>query len=133
MTVNAAIDAVVVVNTSVAPQALASNTTINGVATDLRTLSNQGHEWRVMAQCGVGTRTDGTYTFSIQDSADNSSFSAVTLFNGSMTAVSAANGDIQASYLPVAGRPYVRISVASTAVTSGGVVKGDLILIPVSL
>lgn len=128
--IRADIDNQLVVVESITGQTVASNTTVNGTSKDLRTLVNQGHDARVMAAVHVGARTDGTFTFAIQDSADNSSFAAVTLLTGAVGAISVANTQSVGSYLPVANRPYVRVSVTSTVVTSGAIVSAELIIAP---
>lgn len=131
MTINNDIDTIIGVTNSISPQTIASSTTVHGTAIDLRTLSPaKGHETAVMAWCAVGSRTDGTFTFALEDSADNSSFSAVTLLSGALTAVSAANTAVKGSYLPVAGRPYVRVSVTTTTVTSGGIAAAVVLTTP---
>lgn len=121
------IDSPVVVNSSVGPQSIASNTTVNGASTDFRTLR---HGSRLMAITSVGTRTDGTYTFVVQDSADDSSFATLAAFSGTIGAISAANTDNEAAYEVTSARPFVRVSVTSTSVTTGAVVAGYLVAVP---
>lgn len=118
------------VNSSVAAQAISSNTTVNGASTDLGALAPGS---KILAVCSVGTRTDGTYTFVVQDSADNSSFATLAPDTGSLAAVSAADTDRKASYTPVAGRPYIRVSVTSASVTTGAAVAGYLVIVPPAL
>lgn len=115
----------------VVAQTIASNTTVKGSGVDLRTLANQGHDIRVAALCSVGTRTDGTYTFHLQDSDVNTdgNYADVTLLSGSLSASSTAVDKV-ASYVPVAGRPWVRITVASTSVTTGAQVAAYLMTVP---
>lgn len=120
-------DALIPHTVSIQPQAMAANATVNGASVDLRTVAAGA---RVIYNAMVGTRTDGTYTFHLQDSADNSTFADVTLFSGSIAAVSAANSKVTGAYAPVAGRPFVRLQVVSTAVTTGGVVAGVLSIVP---
>jgi hypothetical protein len=129
VTVRNDIDARLSINSSIGAQAVASSTTVHGTSVNLAA-STSPHDARVMAVCSVGSRTDGTFTFALEDSADNSSFAAVTLLAGSLAAISAADTDKTASYIPVAGRPYVRVSVTSTTVTSGGVVAAYTIVAP---
>lgn len=121
------VDARVIVNSSVGPQAIASNTTVNGASIDM---TGQVHGSRVMAICSVGSRTDGTYTFIVQDSADNSSFATLAVFSGSLAAISAADTDRKAAFEVLSARPFIRVSVTSSAVTTGGVVAGYLVIIP---
>lgn len=130
MAVRSDIDGRATVTASIAPQAIASNTTVNGSSIDVRTLPKDSRHL-VCAQ--VGTRTDGTYTFTVQDSADNSSFATLAVFSGSLAAVSAANTKRTGAIVPVAGRPYLRVSVASTSVTTGGVVAAAIVSIPAAL
>lgn len=131
MTINNDIDTIVKVTNSISPQTVATSTTVNGTAVDLRTLPTaKGHEAAVMAVVTVGSRTDGTFTFALADSADNSTFAAVTLLSGTVGAISAANTVGVGSYIPVAGRPFVRVQVVSTAVTSGGIVSAQILSVP---
>lgn len=127
MGVRTDVDAVSTTTVSVSPQAIASNTTVNGSSIDTRTLAKDS---RYLVWCRVGTRTDGTYTFTVQDSADNSSFATLAVFSGSLAAVSAANTSRTAAVDPVPGRPYLRVSVASTSVTTGGVVAANITSVP---
>lgn len=117
------VDALTTLTASISPQAIASNTTVNGSSIDTRTLAKGA---RHIVHCRVGTRTDGTYTFVVQDSADNSSFATLANFSGSLAAVSAANTSRTCAVDPVAGRPYIRVSVTSTSVTTGAVVSGSI-------
>lgn len=130
MAVRQDVDARLTLTASINPQAIASNTTVNGTAVDARTAPKDS---RFHVSCFVGTRTDGTYTFTVQDSADNSSFATLAVFSGSLAAVSAANTKRTAAVVPVAGRPYLRVSVASTSVTTGGVVAANIVSVPASL
>jgi hypothetical protein len=130
MTVRNDIDARLSINSSIGAQAVASSTTVHGTSVDLRT---KAHDARVMAVCSVGSRTDGTYTFALEDSADDSSYTAVTLLSGSLSATAAADTDKTAAYIPVAGRPFVRVSVTSSGVTSGAVVAAYTIVAPNAL
>lgn len=130
MSVRNDIDARSTVTASISPQAIASNTTVNGSSIDTRTLAKDS---RHLVHCRVGTRTDGTYTFTVQDSADNSSFATLAVYSGAVGAISAANTSLTAAVVPVAGRPYLRISVASTSVTTGGVVAASIHSIPAAL
>lgn len=112
---------------SIQPQTIASNTTVNGASIDLRTLETGG---RVSFLAQVGSRTDGTYTFVLQDSVDNSAFATIALVSGSLAAVSAANTARVGSAEPQPGRPFVRLSVTSTSVTTGAQVAGAVLVTP---
>lgn len=118
------VDARTTLVTSIQPQAVASNTTVNGTSIDMRSL---GHAAKLLVIASVGTRTDGSYLFVVQDSADNSSFAAATLFSGSLSATAAASTNKTGAFVPTAGRPFVRVSVTSSAVTTGAVIAADLI------
>jgi hypothetical protein len=120
-------DELVVVSSVAAQTIAADSTTVNGASVDMRDYPG----YRVMAACSVGTYTDGAYTFSVQDSADDSSFAALTPADGSHAAIGAANTDEAVGYVPVSGRPYLRVSVVSDAnVTTGAQLAGYLVLVP---
>jgi hypothetical protein len=129
MPVRQDIDALVTLNSSIGPQTIASNTTVNGASTDMRAF----HEARVYVICSVGTRTDGSYLFIVQDSADNSSFATLAVFSGALTATAAADTDKTAAVVPVTGRPFIRVSVTSSAVTTGASVAANLVIVPAAL
>lgn len=127
MAVRSDLDARLTYNSSINPQAIASNTTVNGASSDLTAVAPG---CRVYVTASVGSRTDGTYTFTVQDSADNSSFADASVYSGSLAAISAANTNRTASFVPAVGRPYVRVKVTSTSVTTGGVVAANIFLAP---
>lgn len=109
------------VTASINPQTIASNTTVNGTGVDV------GQASEILCTWGVGARTDGTYTPTLQESADNSSWSNVAAadMQGAPAAISAANTLQQVAYLGT--RQFVRWSIASTSVTSGAQVSGHII------
>lgn len=110
---------------SLAGQAVSTNTTLNGTGVD-----TYGYE-SVTMLFGVGARTDGSYAFKAQDSADNSSFAdldntdymagappaAVTV--AGMLLVGLKDTAAQAPTTPGQLRRYIRGVVVSTSVTTG--------------
>ena len=84
------------------------NATANGTGVDLK-----GYETAV-AVVQFGTWTDGTHTPSLEESDDNSSFSAVAAadLEGAFTAVSAGGGSNTIQQVGYKGRKrYVRLSL----------------------
>lgn len=104
---------------------------INGSAVDLR---NYPSVTRVTAVAVIGTMTEGTLTFSVEDSADGVSYAAVTPFSGANFAATTAN-DVSvnafASYRPNPSRPYMRIVTAETvSVTTAVPFSAHFVLSP---
>ena len=100
------------------------------IATDATT-NGTGVAWgrfrSVMAVIWSGTVTDGTFTFEVQDSDDNSSYAAVAdaYLEGAEPALTASDTVVVIGYKGT--RKYLRVVCVSTATTSGGVV-GALIV-----
>ncbi|HEX7277787.1 MAG TPA: hypothetical protein VF244_10475 [Acidimicrobiales bacterium] len=111
------------VQTGLATGSTTSSTTVNGTGVDLSAFPG----WRVMLVGFVGTRTDGTYTFSLEQSDDNSTFAAITPMAGSVAVVNASNTRRSASYTPT--KRYVRAVLVSATVTSGATGTGALIVL----
>ncbi len=112
----------VTVLTGLAFGTTATSTTVNGTGVDLAPYGG----YRVMLIGTVGTRTDGTYTFSLEQSDDNSSFAALAPAAGSVAAVSASNTRRTAQYIPT--KRYVRAVLVSATVTTGATGTGALIV-----
>jgi len=94
----------------------ARNATANGTGVDL-----QGYEG-AMALVQFGTWTDGTHTPSLQDSDDNSAFSAVAAGDmlGSFTAVSSGGGSNTVQRVGYIGaKRYVRGVMTVSGATTG--------------
>lgn len=89
-----------------------------------------------------GTLTDGTYTPKIEDSEDNSTFTEVTdatkllgtIANATFTT---GNNNLVKTIGYIGNKPYVKLSIVSTGVTSGGTlgataIKGHPTNLPVA-
>lgn len=97
----------------------------------------EGHGTRVMVLASVGSLSDGTYTFSVEDSADDSTFAAVpasNLLGDGFSTISAANTDQVVAVVPQAGRPYMRVvcTVGGSPVT-GAITSGYIVTLPASI
>lgn len=119
------VDAQFSVNRGVGPVSIATDTNTLSSAIDLT--GKPG--WKVLLVGSVGTRTDGTFTFSLHESdASGGSYAAVTPFSGSVAAVSAANTTRTAAYQPT--KPFVKVNVLSASTTSGALISSYVILVP---
>lgn len=101
---------------SLAPAARTASA--NGTGVDLQ--NSQGN----MIMITAGTITDGTHAFSIEDSSDNSSFSAAAAADvvGSLTSFTSgtSSGTVrEASY--IGSKRYIRVVVTASGTTTGGV------------
>lgn len=115
---------------SIAPQVVAATT--NGASFNVNTLTNQNT--RILVVVSIGALTDGGYTPSVQDSADDSSFAALAPFDGAFVEVTTANDPLTqvVSIVPVTGRPYLRVVITeSTAGVAGGSMAALIIPVPV--
>lgn len=107
--------------------------TANGTSRDTR---NDEHGSRYLAVVTVGALTDGGYTPVVEDSADDSSFATLAPFDGSFVEVTTANDPLTqtVSFVPVTGRPFVRITITeSTAGTTGGASDAYIVQVPSNL
>lgn len=110
---------------SIAPQAITSNTTVNGDSADLTT--DEGYDVPVPILVAVGDRTDGTYTFEVQESDDDSTFTAVADADLQGTEPAAtADGVTKLAYRGTSR--YIRVSVTSTSVATGAAVSAHIVL-----
>lgn len=92
------------------------NATVNGTGVDLK-----GYE-TALAVVQFGTWTDGTHTPSLEESDDNSAFTAVAAadLEGSFTAVSAGGGSNTIQQVGYKGRKrYVRVKMTIAGATTG--------------
>lgn len=108
---------------------ITTNTTTNaGAAVDM--FQTTGGDWRAcLFLVTGGTITDGTYTLKIMDSPDNSTFtdvSGVGNVQGPSSTITATGGTAEISY--TGNQRYVRLSVVSTAVTTGGAISARALL-----
>lgn len=120
--------------------AIATNTTTTGTAVDLTLLNNGSNALVFLIE--AGTITDGTYVFSIADSPDNSTFTAVPAAyvqapaSVTWTSATTSGTTLKIGYLGNTGgaNRYVRLQVVSTATTSGGYMSAVALLgLPESL
>ena len=83
----------------------------------------------VMVVIFAGTITDGTHTFEVQDSDDNSSFTAVAdaYLHGTEPALVDSSSDSVTVIGYKGTRKYIRTVVTTAGATSGGIV-GSLII-----
>jgi len=123
------LDTGITVTGPINPALQASSATVNGAAVDLWAAGYR--DPRVLLVAGLGTRTDGSFTFSLEQSDDDSTYVALTPYSGSLAAVAAADTRRTAAYQPT--KRYVRAKSVSTAVTSGAVHHAHVLLVPPSL
>jgi len=109
---------------SVHPQTISSNTTLNGVAVDLSTIANG--KVRVIANIGVGARTDGTYAIKLQDSADGGTFADLTTVVGNAANITSTNTVRRLTATEF--RRFIRVVYTSTSVTVGAQVSADIVV-----
>lgn len=81
----------------------------------------------VMAVMFTGAWTDGTFTFEVQDSPDNVTYTAVAdvYLDGTEPALAAADTIAVVGYKGT--KKYLRVSVTSTATTDGAVVGAFIV------
>lgn len=107
-------------------QAISSNTSIAGVSIDTKGFES------VTFAIQSGTLTDGTYTPEVSESDDNSTFTAVAddfLIGTEANAVLVATDDNKVKTIGYAGKKrYVKLTITSTGVTSGGTLGASVIL-----
>lgn len=84
--------------------------------------------YRVMLIAGLGARTDGTFTFSVEQSSDDSSYTALSPASGSVAAVSAANTFREACYSPT--KRYLQVKSVASSTTSGALQYAFVLLVP---
>jgi hypothetical protein len=118
---------------SLAP-AVRTNGTVNGTGVDLRAYSG------ALIAFHFGAYTDGTHTPAVQESDDDSAYTAVAAADlvGALTAVAAAGGantTQRVSYL--GGKRYVRAVMVTTGATSGAasaatVIRGKPAFAPIA-
>ncbi len=123
-TVRNDVDVDVIVKQGVSDQTVATDTTKTSASIDMHDYPG----YRVLLVGYTGSRTDGSFTFAIQQSDDDSSYGALAALSGTMTATAAANTVKKASYVPT--KRYVQTNCVSTGTTSGAVVGSKVFLIP---
>jgi hypothetical protein len=112
---------------SIQPQSTAT-AAVNGTSRDTR---NDPHGARYLAIGSVGNWTDGSLLFVVQDSADDSSFATLAPFDGAWTAIAADNVVQTVAFVPVTGRPFVRLATTEdSAITTALPFAGVIAMIP---
>lgn len=104
----------------VAPAAHTSTVTSTGINRN----SYEGSTDAAVAELTFGAWTDGTHTPALQDSPDNSTWTAVssTLTQGAFTAVSSSAGQNKVQKVGYLGlNPYVRVVVTVSGATTGAI------------
>ena len=98
---------------SLAPVSVTSNTTRNGTGIDLKDAVS------IMFTFFGGSVTDGAYTFHVEESDDDTTYTDVDSgrYTSSYTALSASNLIQQVGVVPT--KQYVRAVMVSTGTTSG--------------
>ena len=105
---------------SVPPLLRSANTAVNGTGVDL---VGTGNFFRsAMLLTIAGAITDGTHTFKLQESDDNSTFTDVGAadLSGSLTAVTTANASSVQRQSYTGSKRYLRAVVTTSGATTGG-------------
>jgi hypothetical protein len=84
--------------------------------------------YRIMLVAGVGTWTDGTFTFSVEQSDDDSSYAALAPSSGSVAAVDEADTVREAAYTPT--KRYLQVKSVAASTDAGAIHFAFLLLIP---
>jgi len=108
-----------------------TNGTVNGTAIDLWSNTVGDQVFRsALAVVQTGTITDGTHTVEVQESDDNSSFTAVADadLQGSEPAIGAANDNVVYEIGYRGTKRYIRVTVVTSGATTGGTFGAVLIL-----
>lgn len=110
-----------------------TNGTVNGTGADRQLSGAAGtNEWHESATVVIntGTVTDGSHAFTVEDSPDNSVWTAVAagLLQGSAPTVVAADDDkvFEVGYL--GNQRYLRAVVVTTGATTGGIFGAVVLL-----
>jgi len=108
-----------------------TNGTVNGTAIDLWSNTVGDQVFRsALAVVQTGTITDGTHTVEVQESDDNSSFTAVADadLQGTEPAIGAANDNVVYEIGYRGTKRYIRVTVVTSGATTGGTFGAVLIL-----
>jgi hypothetical protein len=100
----------------------------DGTAVDRAEDSSMFQDALVVVACG--TITDGTHTIEVQDSPDNSDWTAVAdeFLQGTEPAIAAANDDATFEIGYLGDQRYLRVIVTAAGTTTGGVYGAAVIL-----
>jgi hypothetical protein len=113
---------------SIAPLLRSANATVNGTGVDLQ---GTGNFFRTaMLLVIAGAITDGTHTFKLQESDDNTSFTDVAAgdLQGTLTAVTTANANTVQRQSYTGSKRYLRASVTTAGATTGGTFGAVILL-----
>lgn len=113
-----------VVDRQIGPITINTNTDTDGTLFDLTPYPG----YKVMAVGSVGARSGGTFTFTMQTSADTTTWANLDPFQGSMAAAATAYTTRKASYSPT--DPYLRMRVTSASAAAGAEVAAFLVIVP---
>lgn len=105
---------------SIPPLLRSANTTVNGTGVDL---AGTGNFFRAaMLLVIAGAITDGTHTYKLQESDDNSSFTDVAAgdLQGALTAVTTAGANAVQRQSYTGSKRYLRAVVTTASATTGG-------------
>jgi hypothetical protein len=105
-----------------------ANATVNGTGVDM---VGTGNSFRTaMLLVITGGVTDGTHTFKLQESDDNSTFTDVAAgdLQGTLTAVTTAQANTVQRQSYTGGKRYLRASVTTASATTGGTFGAVLLL-----
>jgi len=108
-----------------------TNGTVNGTAVNLWTHSVGRQKFGgAMVLVQTGTITDGTHTVEVQESDDNSSFTAVADgdIQGSEPAIGSSNDNVIYEIGYRGTKQYLRVSVTTSGATTGGTFGAVLLL-----
>lgn len=102
---------------------IATNTTTSGTACDLNGTGTDERFRSAMLMLRTTGVTDGSYLLSLEDSPDNSSWTAVASpdVQGTVAAITTAGANSTFCLGYVGAQRYVRCKIVSSATTSGGV------------
>jgi hypothetical protein len=105
------------------------NGTANGVTVD-KLQAGVGDYTSVLFVVQTATITDGTHTFSVQDSDDGSAWAAAAAGDllGTPPVVGAANDDVVYDFGYAGPKRYVRLVCVTSGATSGGVIGAVAVL-----
>lgn len=114
--------------TSLGPATRSANTTVNGTTVDRDQSGKQFQDALIVITTGV--ITDGTHTFEVQDSDDDSSWAAVAdaYLQGTEPAIVAADDNVVRHVGYTGLKRYVRVSVTTAGATSGGIFSAHVVL-----
>lgn len=105
-----------------------ANATVNGASVDRNAGGNMHRTAMVVVH--TGTVTDGTHTIEVQDSDDNSTFTAVAdqYLQGTEPAIGATDDDKLFTIGYIGTRRYLRVSVTTAGATSGATFGASILL-----